>query len=104
MNQAEQSFDLKYYLKIFFRWKWYFIIPFFGLTITISTLSFFMPEKYVASSVILSEKGKIINPLMRGVGISMDEKERLRNLNQKILNKPHSVSSGLCAMEKLTST
>jgi len=88
MNLAEQSFDLKYYLKVFFRWKWYFIVPFFGLTIIAGIASFFLPEKYVASSVILAEKGKIINPLIRGVGVSIDETERLRNLKQRILNKP----------------
>ena len=88
MNLATQGFDLKYYLKVFFRWKWYFIIPFFGLIIIVNLISFFSPEKYVASSIILAEKGKIINPLIMGVGVSMDEAERLRNLEQKILNKP----------------
>ncbi|MBU1627503.1 hypothetical protein KKB18_09065 [bacterium] len=88
MQTTEQSFNLKYYLKILFRWKWYFIIPFFALILGTTIISFFLPEKYVASSIILAEKGKILNPLMRGVGVSIDDAGRLRNLTQKILNKP----------------
>jgi len=85
---TDKGFDLKYYLKIFFRWKWYFFAPFFGVFILVNLFGYTIPERYLASSVILAEKGKIINPLIRGVGVIVDETERLRNLQQKILNKP----------------
>jgi len=88
MNSEEQVFNLKLYLKIFFRWKWYFIVPFFMLTISALIYSYLTPEIYEANSVILAEKGKIINPLLRGVGVTTDYAERLRNLKQRILNKP----------------
>jgi polysaccharide biosynthesis transport protein len=89
MKPAENNnFDLKFYLKVFFRRKWFFIIPFFGISIFTSISTFFLTEKYQASSIILAEKGKIINPLMQGVGIATDDQERLKNLKQKVLNKP----------------
>lgn len=73
------------YLKTVFRRKWLVIIPVVigicGGVIAANTL----PKVYRASTLILVEEGRIINPLIAGLAVSTSTAERLAILREQIL-------------------
>lgn len=73
------------YLKIFFRRKWLIVIPavlgIIGGIVGANTL----PRVYEASTLILVEEGRIINPLIQGLAVSTSVAQRLAILREQIL-------------------
>ncbi len=73
------------YVKIIFRRKWLLIIPvtlgIIGGVIAANTL----PKIYRASTLILVEEGRIINPLIKGLAVSTSTAQRLSVLREQIL-------------------
>jgi polysaccharide biosynthesis transport protein len=73
------------YLKIFFRRKWFIIIPtvigIVGGVIAANSL----PKVYESSTLILVEEGKASNPLMEGLTVSTSTSQRLATLREQIL-------------------
>jgi len=73
------------YLKIIFRRKWLLIIPvvlgIIGGVIAANTL----PKVYRASTLILVEEGRIINPLIKDLAVSTSTAQRLSVLREQIL-------------------
>ena len=73
------------YLKIVFRRKWLLIIPLvigiIGGIIAANTL----PKVYRASTLILVEEGRIINPLIKDLAVSTSTAQRLAILREQIL-------------------
>lgn len=73
------------YLKIIFRRKWLIIIPvvigIIGGVIAANTL----PKVYMASTLILVEEGRIINPLIKDLAVSTSTAQRLAVLREQIL-------------------
>lgn len=73
------------YLKIIFRRKWLLIIPIvigiIGGVIAANTL----PKMYRASTLILVEEGRIINPLVQDLAVSTSTAQRLTVLREQIL-------------------
>lgn len=73
------------YLKIFFRRKWFIIIPtVIGLVGGIIAGNV-LPKVYRASTLILVEEGRIINPLIQGLAVSTSTAQRLNVLREQIL-------------------
>lgn len=72
------------YVKIIFRRKWFIIIPavigIVGGIIAGNTL----PKVYEASTLILIEEGKIINPLIQGIAVSTSIAQRTAVLREQI--------------------
>jgi len=73
------------YVKIVFRRKWLLIIPIIigttGGIIAANTL----PKLYRASTLILVEEGRIINPLVKDLAVSTSTAQRLNVLREQIL-------------------
>lgn len=73
------------YVKIIFRRKWLVIIPtvigIIGGIIAANTL----PKIYRASTLILVEEGRIINPLVKDLAVSTSTEQRLAVLREQIL-------------------
>ncbi len=80
------------YIQIFFRWRWYFFIPFIIVPIIVTIGSFFLPKVYQSSTIIIiEEKQRILNPLLSNLAVTPSVEERLRTLNEQILSWPHLV-------------
>lgn len=73
------------FLKIFFRRRWLLITPtFIGLVIGI-VACFIMPRSYQASSLILVEEEKIINPMIQGLTVSTSMVDRMQTIKEILL-------------------
>lgn len=80
------SFNLGDYLQIIFRRKWLFIIP-CVLTFTIATIgSFFLPEIYQAKSLLLMERGELLQPLVQGMAVPARMEQEIQTLTEQILS------------------
>jgi uncharacterized protein involved in exopolysaccharide biosynthesis len=73
------------YLKMVFRRKWLIIIPtvigLIGGSVAINTL----PKIYRASTLVLVEEGRIINPLIKDLAVSTSTAQRLNVLREQLL-------------------
>lgn len=73
------------YLQIIFRRKWLLIIPIVIGIISGIVAGNVLPKAYQASTLILVEEGRIINPLIQGLAISTSTAQRLAVLREQIL-------------------
>jgi len=73
------------YLKIVFRRKWLLILPLVIGTIGGIVMANTLPKVYRASTLILVEEGRIINPLVKDLAISTSTAQRLGVLREQIL-------------------
>ncbi|MBU1933025.1 MAG: hypothetical protein KKC66_03895 [Candidatus Omnitrophica bacterium] len=84
-TQDNTQVNILNYLRIFFRRKWFFIIP----VVIALAVAFFvaniLPKVYESYTVILVEEEKFDNPIIQGLAISTSAAQRLRNLREQIL-------------------
>lgn len=73
------------YLKIFFRRKWFFIIPIVIGLIGGIIIGAILPKVYESASVVMVEEEKTLNPLIEGLAVSTDINSRLRTIREQIL-------------------
>lgn len=73
------------YLKIFFRRKWLIIIPAVVGLVSGIIAGNVLPKAYKASTLILVEEGRVINPLINGLAVSTSMAQRLNVLREQIL-------------------
>lgn len=73
------------YLKIFFRRKWLIIIPAVIGIVGGIIAGNVLPKEYEASTLILIEEGKIINPLIQGLAVSTSIAQRTAVLREQIV-------------------
>jgi polysaccharide chain length determinant protein (PEP-CTERM system associated) len=87
MQENTQPLDIKRYIAIILRRK--YIALSVGLAVlSICTWgSFFWPKTYESSSTVLIEKSSMIDPLIRGVGVSSGVEDRLGNLRNNITSR-----------------
>lgn len=84
-NQAVMTKKPMDYLKIFFRRKWFIIIPAVLGIMGGIIASNMLPKVYQASTLILVEEERIINPLVKGLAVSTSTAQRLTTLRQQML-------------------
>lgn len=73
------------YLKVFFRRKWFIIIPCFaGLVLGICA-SLLLPKEYLSSMKILVEEGKNDNPLLSNIAVSTSVAQRMQTIKESML-------------------
>lgn len=73
------------YLKVFFRRKWFIIIPpFIGLVLGICT-SMLLPKQYLSSMKILVEEQKDDNPLLTNLAVSTSAAQRIQTIKETML-------------------
>lgn len=73
------------YLKIVFRRKWLVIVPLVLGTMGGLIMGNVMPKTYRASTLILVEEGRVLNPLIEGLAVSTSTAQRLAVLREQIL-------------------
>src|SRR3989338_4461411 len=74
------------YVEIFFRRRWLLVIPaVVGLVIGV-VVGGVMPKIYEASTLIMIDEAKIMNPLIQGLAVSTPAVARLRTLREEILS------------------
>lgn len=91
MYEDKQEVNWQDYLQIFWRRKWFFVIPFFTISAIAIVTIFFLPKVYEAKAVILVEESKVINPLLKNLAVSTTVGERLHLLREEILSWPRIV-------------
>ena len=73
------------YLKVFFRRKWFIIIPpFIGLVLGIC-ISMILPKQYLSSMKILVEEAKNDNPLLNNIAVSTTVAQRIETIKETML-------------------
>jgi polysaccharide biosynthesis transport protein len=73
------------YLKIFFRRKWFMLVPtVIGLVGGI-IVGAMLPKVYSSNSVVMVEEEKTLNPLISGLAGSVDITNRMRTIREQIL-------------------
>lgn len=84
-SQAAKEIKPLDYVRIIFRRKWCIIIPvLIGIVGGIISGNV-LPKAYRASTLILVEEGRVINPLIQGLAISTSTAQRLNVLREQIL-------------------
>ena len=79
--------DLFKYLNIIYHKKYLFLCIFILVSVIFTVYTYTIKEKFKSSATLLVEREKIINPLMRGLAISMTAAERLTTIRQLVLSR-----------------
>ncbi|MDE2214394.1 MAG: hypothetical protein KGJ61_04660 [Candidatus Omnitrophica bacterium] len=73
------------YVRIFFRRKWFIIIPVFaGLVLGICA-GMVLPKRYMSKTVIMVEESKSDNPLFQNLAVSSSVSQRMQNISESML-------------------
>jgi len=82
---SDVNHGLMEYLKVFFRRKWFIIIPpFIGLVLGICS-SMLLPKEYESSMKFLVEEEKNDNPLLSNIAVSTSVAERVQTIKETML-------------------
>jgi len=73
------------YLKIFFRRKWFFIVPTFAGLVLGIVACFLLPPKYESTTLIMVEEEKIMNPLIQNLAVSTTAAQRMQSIKEILL-------------------
>ncbi len=73
------------YLKVFFRRKWFLIVPTFAGLVLGICISMLLPKEYQASTKILVEEGKSDNPLLSNIAVSTAAAQRIQTIKETML-------------------
>ena len=86
---AKQSsdFDIRHYWGILLRKKYIALITAFTVLSTFTLASFILPKTYEAKSTVAVEKSSLIDPLIRGVGVSSNVESGLSNIKNNITSR-----------------
>ncbi len=82
----ENTLNIFLYFNLLIRRKWLLIVPVFILAIGAFIGSGFIPKEYQASTLILVEEQKLMNPLISGLAVSTSVYARLPIIKQQILS------------------
>ncbi len=99
------TINLFAYLNLLWRRKWLLIIPMLILGVGAFIGSGFIPKEYVASTLILVEEQKLMNPLISGLAVSSSVYNRLPTTKEQILswNNMINLLRQLGLIKKITS-
>lgn len=81
------NFDLKQYWLIIQRRKYLALATAIAVLSLFTWGSFFLPKTYEANSIVFIERSHFINPLIKGVGVTANLEDRLRNLKYGITTR-----------------
>ena len=85
-QSSYQVFDQ--YRRIFFRRKWFVLLGFSLVLITVAIGSRFLPRVYEAHTIVIVEDEDILNPLVRGIAVTSPIDQQLRTLKYRIGSRP----------------
>ncbi len=82
-------YNVKYFVEIFFRRKWIFMIPIILVPVLSVILSYMVPEIYMSTTTMLLQKRDILNPLVRfQTAVGLTDSDRLSTLRKIIYSRP----------------
>jgi polysaccharide chain length determinant protein (PEP-CTERM system associated) len=81
------DFDVRRYLAIVLKRKYVAIAVALSVLSVFTWGSFFLPKSYEASSTVFIERSSLIDPLIRGVGVSSNVDDGLRNIRNGITSR-----------------
>lgn len=91
-----QSFDLHELLQYVllearaaWRYRWRALIVAWGVMIVGSLLVFSLPNKYEATAQVYADTDALTNPLLHGVAVQPDVRERLQVVTHTLLSRPN---------------
>lgn len=73
------------YLKLFFRRKWFLIIPAFIGCMAGIIACLILPRTYESYTVVLVKEEKILNPLIQGLAVSTNVTQRMQTIKEQLL-------------------
>jgi uncharacterized protein involved in exopolysaccharide biosynthesis len=91
LEQEEQTLDVRKYIDIALRHWWIIILPPIITTIAAFFWSINLPKVYEASTLILVENRKLLNPLIQGIAVTTSVQEQMSSLREEILSWPRLV-------------
>lgn len=90
------SFDLQELLqrvllevRAAWRYRWYALAIAWGLMIVGAALVFSLPNKYAASAQVYADTEALSNPLLKGVAVQPDVRQRLSIITHTLLTRPN---------------
>jgi succinoglycan biosynthesis transport protein ExoP len=87
MQSNPKPFEIRHYLAIILRRK-YIALSVGLVVLSLFTWgSFLWPKTYEASSTVFIEKGSVLEPLLKGVGVSSSMEEKLRTLKDSMTSR-----------------
>lgn len=87
VDSTSQEFDIKRYLAVVYKRR-YLAIAIALVIMTLATVgSYVWPKTYEANSTVFIERSSLMDPLIRGIGVSNSMEDRLRNLKNGITSR-----------------
>ena len=84
----EETLDIKDYLQIALRRKWYFIVPFVLITIAAIAYAHYAPNVYRASTLILVEPQKVPSSYVKPT-VTENIESQLRTITEQIMSRSY---------------
>jgi len=91
-----QSFDLhevSQYLQLevraAWRYRWHALMMAWGVMLVGALIVFSLPNKYEATAQVYADTNALTNPLLRGVAVQPDVRERLQVVTHTLLSRPN---------------
>lgn len=87
MQASSRGFDIKQYLMILKKRRYLALAVFLLVLSGFAWSGYFMPNQYEASSTVFVQRSSLIDPLIKGVGVSGSMDERLRTLRDRLVSR-----------------
>jgi len=84
----QETLDIKDYLQIALRRKWYFIVPFVLVSIAAIAYALYAPNIYRASTLILVEPQKVPSSYVKAT-VTEDIESQLRTITEQIMSRSY---------------
>ena len=84
----QETLDIKDYLQIALRRKWYFIVPFVLISIAAIAYALYAPDIYRASTLILVEPQKVPSSYVKAT-VTEDIESQLRTITEQIMSRSY---------------
>ncbi|RKX64266.1 MAG: hypothetical protein DRP41_05065 [Thermodesulfobacteriota bacterium] len=84
----QETLDIKDYLQIALRRKWYFIVPFVLISIAAIAYALYAPNIYRASTLILVEPQKVPSSYVKAT-VTEDIESQLRTITEQIMSRSY---------------
>src|SRR5699024_3192577 len=71
------------------RYRWHALIIAWCVVIVGALLVFSLPDKYESSAVVYADTNALTNPLLHGISVHPDVRQRLQIITQTLLARPN---------------
>ncbi len=85
-NFQDQHKVFHHYLDIFYRRKWYIVIPFLLAMSATLSISYWLPREYLSTTMILVERQKVPEDYVKST-VTSSISDRLQTISQQVLSR-----------------